>query len=105
MFFYLEFFYVFLSAMIPIEVLAQSMTCHELIALSLLVSLSFSCDPLPNLLFLTIFLLQLTFLQLPVVWSIPINEIYVVESALLILGTLTIFLLTWMLVSELAQTR
>ena len=81
------------------------MTCHERVALSLLISLSFSCDPLPNLLFLTVFLLQLAFLQLPVIWSIPVNEIYVFESALLILGTLTIFLLTWMLVSELGQTR
>ena len=81
------------------------MTCHELVALSLLISLSLSCDPLPNLIFLTIFLLQLTFLQFPVVWSIRIDEIYVVESTLLIIGTLTIFLLTWMLVSELAQTR
>ena len=103
--FYLEFGYVFLSAMISVKMSTPGMTCHELVALSLLISLSLSCDPLPNLIFLTIFLLQLTFLQFPVVWSIRIDEIYVVESALLIIGTLTIFLLTWMLVSELAQTR
>ena len=64
---YLELCYGILSAMVPFENSGQRAAWQTPIALSLMSSLSFSCDPLPNLLFLAVFLLQLAFLQLPFV--------------------------------------
>ena len=100
---YIELCYAFMNAMVPFE--SGKGVGQTLMLLSLLSSLCFSCDPLPNFIFLTVFLLQLAFLQVPAVWNIHIDEIYVFENTLLILGILSIFLLACMLVTELAKAR
>lgn len=75
------------------------------LALSLFSALSFSCDPLPNIIVLAIYVVVLCFIQMPILWDIKPDAHYLLENFFLVIVTLIMFLLLSMLITKVAQTR